>query len=108
MSWISLEDHARAVLHVLEREQLRGPVNLCAPNPVTNAEYATALGRALHRPAVIPAPTWALDLLLGREMVREMLLWGQRVLPAKLHGSGFEYRPPTLDAALAEAIGTPA
>ena len=104
LSWISLDDEVAAIRHVLDHEELTGPVNLTAPNPVTMQDYASALGRALHRPAVVPTPTLALDVILGREMVQEMLLGGQRVVPAKLQASGFTYRHPDLDGALRDAL----
>ncbi|MCA1691588.1 MAG: TIGR01777 family oxidoreductase [Acidimicrobiales bacterium] len=108
LSWVSLHDEVGAIGHVLQDEALRGPVNLTAPVPVTHADYARAVGRALHRPAAIPTPTLALNVKLGREMVREMVLSGQRVLPARLLASGFRHRHPDLDAALAEELGRPA
>ncbi|MDQ4096634.1 MAG: DUF1731 domain-containing protein, partial [Actinomycetota bacterium] len=86
------------------QDDLRGPVNLTAPNPVTIEEYAQALGQALNRPVFLPTPTLALDVILGREMVREMLLGGQRVLPARLLASGFAFRHPDLDAALHDVL----
>ena len=102
LSWVSIDDEVGGILHVLGREDVRGPVNMTAPYPVRFGEYAKALGRALGRPAVVPTPTFGLDLLLGREMVREMLLGGQRVLPAKLQASGYQHRHPRLEGALAD------
>jgi uncharacterized protein (TIGR01777 family) len=104
LSWISIDDEVGAILHVLQHQELRGPVNLTAPNPVRYGDYAQALGKALGRPAVLPTPALALQLLLGREMVREMLLSGQRVLPAKLQASGYQHRHPELDGALADLL----
>ncbi|MDQ6927473.1 MAG: TIGR01777 family oxidoreductase [Actinomycetota bacterium] len=100
LSWISLDDEVGAIRHVLTNESVRGPVNLSAPTPVTNAEFTKTLGATLRRPAVIPVPTLALDLLFGRQMVREMLLSGQRVLPAVLQAHGYEFRHPVLADAL--------
>jgi uncharacterized protein (TIGR01777 family) len=99
MSWISLDDHLRAMEHALFTESLRGPANLVAPNPVTNAEFASALGRVLARPALVPVPSFALELLYG-EMARATLLAGQRALPKALSGSGFDFAEPTLEGAL--------
>ena len=99
MSWISLDDHLRAVEHALVSESLTGPANLVAPNPVTSHELATTLGRVLTRPAIIPVPSFALELLYG-EMARATLLAGQRVLPKALTRSGFEFAQPTLEGAL--------
>jgi uncharacterized protein (TIGR01777 family) len=104
LSWISLDDEVGGIVHVLEHERLRGPVNLTAPQPVTVGELAKALGRALNRPAVLPTPTLALDLLLGRELVREMLLSGQRVRPAKLMASGFQHRHADIHSALTQLL----
>ena len=99
MSWIGLEDHLRAMEHALATVGLHGPVNLVAPNPVTNAEFAATLGRVLGRPAIVPVPAFALELLYG-EMARSTILAGQRVLPKKLLRSGFHFAHPTLEEAL--------
>jgi uncharacterized protein (TIGR01777 family) len=104
LSWIALDDEVAAIRHVLDNEELRGPVNVTAPNPVMVQEYVTALGRALHRPALLPVPTLALDVILGQEMTQEMLLGGQRVVPAKLLESGFTFRYPDLDGALRDML----
>jgi hypothetical protein len=76
-----------------------GPLNLTAPTPVTNAVFARTLGSVMRRPALIPAPSFAMRLALG-EMADALLLGGQRVLPAKAQRLGFEFRYGTLDAAL--------
>ncbi len=99
MSWVGLTDHVRAMLHALATDTMRGPANLVAPNPVTNADFATTLGRVLTRPTLIPVPSFALELLYG-EMARATLLAGQRVLPKSLIASGFEFQEPTLEGAL--------
>jgi uncharacterized protein (TIGR01777 family) len=99
MSWISLHDHVRAMEHVLASTSLAGPVNLVAPNPVTNAEFATTLGRVLTRPALVPVPSMALELMYG-EMARATILAGQRVLPKALVAAAFEFAHPTLEQAL--------
>ncbi|MGB7051203.1 MAG: TIGR01777 family oxidoreductase [Acidimicrobiales bacterium] len=99
-SWISLEDELSAVVRCLEDDSLSGPVNLTAPEPVTDATFAAALGRALHRPALLPAPATALRLVLGREMASELLLYGQRVVPTALDARDFEFAHPGLDDAL--------
>jgi uncharacterized protein len=99
-SWISLEDELSAVVRCLEDDGLSGPVNLTAPEPVTDATFAAALGRALHRPARVPTPATALRLVLGREMASELLLYGQRVVPAALDAHGFEFAHRKLDDAL--------
>ena len=104
LSWIAMTDHLAATRHVLATESLRGPVNVTAV-PVTNAEFTAALGRVLRRPPVMPVPTAALHLLFGREMVSEMMLAGQRVLPAALEASGFRLRYPEIEVALRHELG---
>ena len=104
MSWITLTDVVSALVFALECEQLRGPVNLVAPGPVTNAEFTSALGRALRRPTVLPVPKIALRLGAGRQMADEMLIGGARVLPRALQDRGFEWAYPTLDSALQSVL----
>ena len=99
MSWIGLDDHVRAMLHALVTESMHGAANLVAPNPVTNADFATTLGRVLTRPALVPVPAFALELLYG-EMARATLLAGQRALPKALMANQFEFAQPTLEGAL--------
>lgn len=103
MSWITLVDHIAALRATIDDERLRGAVNLSAPNPVTNADFAHALGRALHRPTVLPTPMFPLKLRYGSELVETLLLDGQRVLPARLEAIDFPFRYPVLAPAL-EAI----
>ncbi|HEV7887786.1 MAG TPA: TIGR01777 family oxidoreductase [Acidimicrobiales bacterium] len=104
VSWISLADEVGVIRTALHDAGLVGPVNVTAPEPVTSAGFAKALGRALHRPAVMPVPAFGLRVLFGRDMADEMLLAGQRVLPAKLQSNGFNFQHPTLDRAL-EGLG---
>ncbi len=104
MSWIAPEDFLGAVNHVLAADSLRGPVNLVAPAPVTNAEFTQALSRVLHRPALVPVPAAALRLAIG-EMADEALLANSRVRPARLVGSGYVYRWPELEPALRHELG---
>jgi uncharacterized protein (TIGR01777 family) len=101
-SWTSLGDVVSAYRLVLTGE-ITGPVNLTAPNPVTSRQFAKALGRALRRPAVLPAPALGIRLLFG-EKGEEVLLAGQRALPARLLDAGFEFSAPTIDVALARAL----
>lgn len=108
MSWISLDDEVAAILRVLESERLDGPANLTAPNPVTNAEFASTLGHVLRRPALLPTPTLPLRAKFGRELVDQLLLGGQRVVPERLIGDGYGFRHPTLEAALRDLLGRPA
>jgi uncharacterized protein (TIGR01777 family) len=99
MSWITLDDHVRAMDHALFTDAMRGAVNLTAPAPVRNADFATTLGRVLGRPALLAVPAFALELLYG-EMARATLLAGQRVMPAALTSAGFQFEEPTLEGAL--------
>ncbi|MEP6730575.1 MAG: TIGR01777 family oxidoreductase [bacterium] len=99
MSWISLEDHVRAMEHTLFTAALHGPVNLVGPEPVTNATFAATLGRVLSRPAVLPVPQIALRLAFG-EMAESTILASQRVSPRALLASDFRFCHATLEAAL--------
>ncbi len=99
MSWISLPDELGAIHHALTTESLRGPVNLVAPNPVTNREFTKALGSALHRPTFIPVPAFVVHLLFG-EMGQELLLASTRVEPKRLKSTGYRFQHPDLDTAL--------
>ena len=100
MSWISLEDTVRALRFIVDTAIVEGAVNLSAPNPVRSIEFTNALGRALHRPTIIPAPAFVLRLAFG-EMAQATILASQRVLPEKLAGAGFEFRHPRVEDALA-------
>ncbi|MEU4525097.1 TIGR01777 family oxidoreductase [Amycolatopsis sp. NPDC024027] len=102
MPWISLEDEVGAIVHVLTHDDVSGPVNLSGPEPVTNAEFTRAVGRALHRPAPWWVPGVALKAVLG-QAGEEMALFGQRAVPAALERSGYAFRHRTLDSALAAA-----
>lgn len=102
--WISLEDVLRAFLHLVARDDLRGPVNLCAPGDCRQLAIARALARVVGRPAIAPAPAFALRLLLG-EMADAALLGSQRMRPAALLASGFRFRDPDLEPALRAMLG---
>lgn len=103
MSWISRRDAVAAMAFLLDAGcPLDGPVNLTAPNPVRNAEFAHALARAMRRPALLPMPAAVVRLLFG-QMGQELLLAGARVLPRRLRDAGFRFRDPTLPDAL-EAV----
>ncbi|HET9770531.1 MAG TPA: TIGR01777 family oxidoreductase [Acidimicrobiia bacterium] len=104
MSWISLEDEVAAIVHLLGDESLSGPFNLTAPNPVTNADMTRAIGAALHRPTLIPAPAFALKAALGPEMASELLLVSQRALPTRLLDSGFTFAHAELAVGLQAAL----
>jgi uncharacterized protein (TIGR01777 family) len=99
ISWITRTDLARAIAFVLRHEALSGPVLATSPLPVTNQQFTKALGGALGRPTVLPAPAFALRLLLG-EMADALLLSSQRCLPSRLLEAGFTFEHPELDAAL--------
>jgi uncharacterized protein (TIGR01777 family) len=103
MSWISLSDAVDAILFAIDTPALAGPINLTAPNPVTNSEFTAALASQLHRPAILPAPAWALRLALG-EIADEALLASTRAVPAKLTAAGFRFTHPTVTRALAAAL----
>lgn len=91
LPWISLTDEIAAIEHVLKTDSLSGPVNLTAPQPVTNAQFTKALGGALKRPTFLPIPLTPLRVLYGKEMVKEMLLSSANVMPTKLVASGFSF-----------------
>jgi uncharacterized protein (TIGR01777 family) len=97
--WIHRQDWVDLVRFAIRTSSVVGPINLTAPKPVTNAEFARALGRALHRPSLLPAPGFALKLLLG-EMADALLLSGQRAIPAKAEQLGYRFAFPDVDAAL--------
>lgn len=98
MSWIHMEDQVRLILHVIDNQQASGPINATAPNPVRNKEFSQALGRVLHRPCWAPVPGFALRFGLGD--MAEMLLTGQRVIPAAAQRLGFAFDFPNLPEAL--------
>lgn len=99
-SWITREDEVGAIEFLLEHETVAGPVNLTAPNPVTNAEFTRVLAAALNRPAVFTVPPFALRLMFSSEMADEMLLMSLRVLPAKLQEAGYRFQDPEIEPAL--------
>lgn len=103
-SWISIDDHVAAVVHLLEGT-VAGPVNLTAPNPVTNREFAATLGRVLKRPAVLPVPKFGPMALYGKELVDTLLYAGQRVVPRVLEADGFAFQHATLEPALRAVLG---
>jgi uncharacterized protein (TIGR01777 family) len=99
LSWIALPDATRAILFALETPSLSGPVNVVAPNPVTNLEFTRALGKVLHRPALLPVPAFALSLAFG-EMAKATILESERVMPERLIAAGFHFEYPDLEAGL--------
>lgn len=106
-SWISIDDEVGAIIHLLGAgtggvgagAAVSGPVNLTAPDPVTNAEFTKALGAALHRPTTI-LPMFGPRLLFGRELADSLLLTSQRVVPTALEASGYSFRHPDIEGAL--------
>jgi uncharacterized protein (TIGR01777 family) len=102
-SWISLADEVGAIRHLLSAGQVTGPVNLTGPDPVRNEEFSRQLGRALHRPALLPAPAFGIRLVLG-EFADEGALASQRAIPERLFGSGYRFQHPDLRSALAWAV----
>jgi uncharacterized protein (TIGR01777 family) len=102
--WIHRDDWIALVRWAIQTPAATGALNATAPNPVTNADFARALGRAMRRPAFMPAPAFALRLMLG-EMADALLLSGQRAVPAKPERLGFAFRYPRVDAALGAIFG---
>ncbi len=100
--WVHLDDVIGALLFCLDDDAARGPLNLTAPNPVTNRELSKALGRALSRPAVLPVPGFALRSLYGE--MAEIITTGQRAIPARLRELGYEFRFTDIDPALANVL----
>ena len=104
MPWIHVEDAARLILRAVEQDSIRGPINLTAPEAVTNAIFTQSLAKALHRPAFFHAPIFAMRLLL-RGMADEMLLGSQRVNPRVATDSGYTFTHPSLAGAFASLLG---
>ena len=103
ISWMEIDDIARALRFVLETETISGPVNLVAPHPATNREFTKVLGTVLGRPTIVPMPAFITRLLLG-EMGEELLLSSTRVKPEKLQQAGFAWQYPQLEPALRHVI----
>jgi uncharacterized protein len=104
MSWIDVQDMVGGIQHILKNEVLRGPVNMVAPEPVTNAEFAKTLASVLGRPAIFPMPAFAAKLAFG-EMGEELLLGSQKVEPGKLVGSRYQFRYRELRGSLEGLLG---
>ncbi|HEV7644126.1 MAG TPA: TIGR01777 family oxidoreductase [Pyrinomonadaceae bacterium] len=103
MSWIALEDMIGAILFALENENVRGAINVTAPNPVTNQTFTKTLGEVLNRPTFIPIPEFGVKFMFG-EMGETLLLGGSRVIPKKLQDLGFTFKYPELKEALKKAL----
>lgn len=102
MPWIHLADQIALIDFLLQHEQARGPYNACSPHPVRNAEFASELGHAVHRPAIVPLPAFVLRAALGEMSL--LLLGGQHALPVKAQEAGFEFRFTHLDVALVDLL----
>ncbi len=103
-SWVAIDDVIGAIYHALKCDALNGPVNVVAPNPATNREFTTILGRVLRRPTIVPLPAFAARLVLG-EMADELLLASIRVVPRRLEETGYKFRNPDLEGALRHVLG---
>ena len=103
MSWIAMDDVTSAIYHTLITESLKGPVNVTAPNPVTNKEFTNTLGEVLKRPAVVPIPAFAAKLAFG-EMANDLLLASTKVAPKRLSDSGYKFQYPELENALKHVL----
>ncbi len=101
-SWIHLDDIVRLIVWLLGESTVDGPVNGTAPEPLRQKDFAAALGRALHRPAIIPTPGFALKAAFGE--MGQMLIDGQRVIPARAQGQGFQFLYPDIDSALVQIL----
>jgi len=106
-SWISLDDEVAAIRWLLDHD-VAGPVNVVAPSPATNAELTRTLGAVLHRPTVLPVPSFGPKLLLGSELAEALLFTSQRAVPAALERSGFRFTHPDLEGALRHVLDRPA
>jgi uncharacterized protein len=104
MSWVALDDVVQIIRGAIADERMRGPVNVAAPGPVQNEEFTRMLAKVLHRPAIFPAPAFALRIALG-EMADSLLLASQRVIPEKLRAAGYQFRFENLEAALRPLLG---
>jgi uncharacterized protein (TIGR01777 family) len=100
MSWIAIDDEVGGILHCLKTESVRGPVNLVAPHPASNAEFTRILAKTLHRPAFATVPAIAARAVFGREMADETVLASQQAYPEKLLASGYKFQHHELDEAL--------
>ncbi len=105
MSWLSIDDAAALIKHVIANDSIRGPVNFATPNPVSNREFTKTLGSVLHRPTIFPLPAVVAQLVFG-EMANELLLSGARVYPKILLESGYKFLHPDLSQALEHLLKT--
>ena len=102
ISWIHIDDAVRLILFAVTRPEVRGPINVTAPNPVTNKEFTRQLAAAMHRPAIFPVPKMALRILFGE--MADVVLASQRVMPRVAQGLGFQFQHAQLDSALRDLL----
>ena len=107
LSWVDLDDLVAMIDFLIDANTIEGPVNAVAPQNVTNEEFTRTLGTILHRPKFLPAPAFAIQLLMG-EMGEELVLASQRAVPDRLQDAGFAYRHPSLEHSLRHALDRPA
>ena len=100
--WVHLDDLMAAVAFIIKHQQIKGPVNFCAPRPVRNLDFAKALGKILHRPAFMPTPAFMIRLVLGE--FGNVLLYSQRTAPDKLKQYGFQFKYPDIESAVAAVV----
>jgi Predicted nucleoside-diphosphate sugar epimerase len=104
-SWIAIDDVIGAIYHALTNTTLKGPINVVAPNPVTNREFTETLGHVLGRPTLVPVPVFIARLAFGEEMADELFLSSARVKPARLMTAGYVFQYPKLESALRHLLG---
>jgi uncharacterized protein (TIGR01777 family) len=103
LPWIHIDDEVAILLWALDNEQVSGTLNATSPNPVTNREFTTALGRVFNRPALVPVPGFAVSMMRGRELA-ETVKGGQRVLPRRALDLGYNFEHPELEPALRDLL----
>jgi NAD dependent epimerase/dehydratase family enzyme len=103
MPWVHRHDWVEMVRWIVDTPAVTGPVNVTAPHPVTNSEFARALDRALHRPALVPAPRFALKIALGE--MADAVVSGQRAFPKRAQAAGYHFRYPEIDIAFRGIFG---
>lgn len=103
--WIGLHETVRAWLFAIDDERVEGPINVVGPTPARNIEFTKALGSVLNRPTILPVPVPMVKLMYGSQLVDEMLLGSQKVVPARLEGLGFEFEDRTIRQALRRELG---
>jgi uncharacterized protein (TIGR01777 family) len=101
-SWIHIADEVRAIRFLMDHPEARGAFNVCAPHPLTNAEFSRVLGKVMHRPSFFPTPAFAMRLMLGDKSI--LVLEGQRQIPKRLQQMGFQYHFPKVEAALKDFL----